>query len=266
MLDRVRRGIGRLARSVRTPEKLDMERVIDRALRFRSRLDKLKAGIPADFRWYPYDSFMNLYPTRDLLKDRYLMDLAAGGPVLDAGCGDGALAFFLESLGAEVHAVDRADTNINGLRGVRALKTALKSQVKIIELDLDGRFTLPPNDYGLALFFGTLYHLKNPFYALEMLASHARHCLLSTRVARFAPGGDVRLQELPAAYLLDADEANRDATNFWIFSEAGLRRILDRSGWEVLTYTSTGDTANSEPARPDRDERAFCLLRSRVIP
>ena len=264
MLRRIGRALARQARRLHPADRLDPARLIDAALRFRTRLDQAKAGI-ADVPWYPYDSLMNLYPLRDLLTGdrRFLLDLAGGAPVLDLGCGDGALAFFLESLGATVHAVDNAPTNYNGMRGVRALKAALGSRAEIFELDLDARFTLPGAPYGLALFLGTLYHLKNPFQALEAMARQSRHCLLSTRVARVTPGGQVNYHDLPMAYLLDDREANADPTNFWIFSEAGLRRILHRSGWDVLAWTTTGDTRASEPASESADERAFCLLRSR---
>jgi len=148
---------------------------------------------------------------------------------------------------------------------VREIKAALGAAVELFERDLDGRFTLPEARYGLALFLGTLYHLKNPFYALEAVARQARYCLLSTRVARVAGGGQVNFHDLPMAYLLDAGEANADSTNYWIFSEAGLRRLLHRSGWDVLAWTATGDTQASEPARREADERAFCLLESRML-
>ncbi len=66
------------------------------------------------------------------------------------------------------------------------------------------------------------------------------------------------------AYLLNPLEANGDATNYWIFSEAGLRRILDRTGWDLCDYTTTGCRDGSDPARNDRDQRAFCMLRSKM--
>ncbi len=69
----------------------------------------------------------------------------------------------------------------------------------------------------------------------------------------------------PLAYLVNPDETNADATNFWIFSEEGLRRILRRSGWKIRGLVTTGDTHLSDPVRGDRDERAFCLLESLVL-
>ena len=37
--------------------------------------------------------------------------MIGGEPVLDVGCGDGSVSFFLESLGAKVHPVDHAPAN-----------------------------------------------------------------------------------------------------------------------------------------------------------
>ena len=48
-----------------------------------------------------------------------------------------------------------------------------------------------------------------------------------------------------------------------MFSEAGLRRILYRSGWDVLDFMTLGNTTDSDPATNKGDERAFCYLRSR---
>ena len=98
---------------------------------------------------------------------------------------------------------------------------------------------------------------------LEALARRTEYCVLSTRVTRFAPDRKTSLHALPVAYLLDEAEANDDSTNHWIFSEAGLRRLLKRTGWEVRDYLSTGNTFLSDPASGAGDERAFCLLESR---
>jgi hypothetical protein len=122
---------------------------------------------------------------------------------------------------------------------------------------------LPDNKYTIAFFLGTLYHIKNSFQIMENIASRARYCLLSTKVARFAPDHVTKIANLPIAYLLDDYEANSDPTNFWVFSETGLKRLLMRSGWDTCDYITVGDTSSSDPSSADRDERAFCLLRSR---
>jgi hypothetical protein len=87
---------------------------------------------------------------------------------------------------------------------------------------------------------------------------------VAARIARLREPTGTPLHDLPVAYLLDATESNGDATNYWIFSDAGLHRILHRTGWDVLAFETTGDRSRSNPADQHHDERAFCLLRSRV--
>ena len=142
------------------------------------------------------------------------------------------------------------------------MREELASDVQIHEIDLDTQFRLPRDHYDLVFFLGILYHLKNPYYVLEELAKRVDRLVVSTRIAQLSPDHETAFGHLPVAYLLHPTEANNDATNFWIFSEAGLRRIFDRTGWAVEDYVSVGATEGSDPAHADRDERAFALLRS----
>ena len=218
--------------------------------------------------WYPYDSLSNFSNLDGILTgdQRSFLKFANGYPVLDVGCGDGDCAFFLESLGLPVVAMDNPASNHNGMQGVRRLKELLSSSIVIQACDLDGHAGLPPVRCGLALFCGTLYHLKNPFYALESLSKVADYCALSTRVARWSPDHRTALDHLSVGYLLDEFEANGDDSNFWIFSNAGLKRLINRSGWEILDYGTIGDQVTSDPASNANDERAFCFLRSKHKP
>ena len=79
---------------------------------------------------------------------------------------------------------------------------------------------------------------------------------------RFAGPSRTPVVDLPVAYLVAPDETNNDATNYWMFSPAGLERIVSRAGWSVLERYSVGDVIASDPSSPDHDERAFLLLRS----
>ena len=233
--------------------------------RFRTSLKEVQAT-RSDIPWYPYDTFANFFALDQLLRGdhRQLLRYVGQEPIVDIGCADGGTAFYLESLGYPVHAIDNPSTNHNNMRGIWALHEMLHSQVQIHVADLDSQFTLPLPRYSLAIFLGILYHLKNPYYALETLARHTRYCVLSTRIARVAPDGKTPLDPLPVAYLLDSRETNNDETNYWIFTEAGLRRILDRTHWDVLEFTTVGHTGNSDPTSQHADERAFCFLRSRL--
>jgi tRNA (mo5U34)-methyltransferase len=247
---------------------LDVREVKERALAFAAELEVIKLELaPREF-WYPYPTLGNLDHLDALLtgERRALLALTDGLLVADIGGADGDLSFLLERLGCRVHLIDNAPTNYNGLRGARMLKVALSSSVEIFDADLDGRFVLPGARYGTIFLLGILYHLKNPFYALESFAKAARYCFVSTKVARLSPDKRTELRDLPLAYLLDAREANDDPTNYWVFTEAGLKRFFERSGWRVLDFITVGNTVDSDPASVEGDERAFCLLESASLP
>ena len=245
---------------------MDIRTIKDKALNFMQTLDAKKEALaPRDFTWYPYGTLNNFVHLDALLtgRNRLLLELIGKRATLDIGCADGDLAFFLESLGCKVQVVDFAP------RGVRLLKDALSSSVEIHELDLDAQFALPEKAYGLVFFLGILYHLKNPFYIMESLAKACNYCLVSTRIAKFntvLANSDQRtnISRMPVAYLLDELEANNDSTNYWIFSDAGLRRLLKRTGWDICDYMTVGNTVDSDPFSAEGDERVFCLVKSRL--
>ncbi len=243
----------------------DIGDLVSQGTEFAKTLERAKQRVHSPrFEWYRYDSIANLSHLDQLLKGEHrdLVRLAGGDPVLDFGCADGDLAFFLESLGLKVLTFDHVRTNHNGMMGVRALKQELKSSVEIHELDLDSNFEIPEGRYGLAVVLGILYHLKNPFYFLETIAKQARYCVLSTRITRLLPDRKTDVSQIPMAYLLGENQLNDDDTNFWIFSAAGLRRIAERANWRVVAFHTLGDTEASDPDSLDHDERAFCLLES----
>jgi len=236
------------------------------AKEFRGRIERLKRDHRSPHvDWYPYDSF-SVFPVLDRLltgERRRLLALADTRLLLDIGCGDGDLSFFFEAHGCRVLAIDNGNPNFNGTMGFQALAGALNSTVEFLDCDLDTGLRLPGRTFGLALCLGVLYHLKNPYALLETLSRHARYCLLSTRIAQVTVRG-TRMADEPVAYLLDSREANDDPSNFWVFSETGLRRILDRTGWDLCDYTTTGYDHGSNPSASDRDQRAFCLLASKL--
>ena len=249
-------------------DQLSIEEMLRLADSFWEKLTEVKRNRnPADFEWYPNDFRSSIAPLAGLLtgKRRALLSLTEGAPVLDVGCADGDISFFFESLGCAVHAIDHPAPNFNRMLGVQALRAALDSHVEVLESNIDVDLKLPRQEYGLVLLLGVLYHLRNPYFVLEKLAGHARYCLLNTRVAKYSAAGGVRIDALPVAYLLDRKELNDDSTNYWVFSEAGLRRILERTGWEICDYVTSGDLDYSTPTGTVHDERAYCLVRSRHL-
>jgi len=232
------------------------------ALRFAGEIDSFKQSIDPAFPWYPYGILNNFVHLKPIFQQFPLSTLMNDNAVADIGAADGDLSFFLEKLGYTAEIIDHAPTNFNELRGARLLSRHLGSSIVIHDVDLDSYFSLPSTRYDLVFFLGILYHLKNPLRVLESLSTVTRHLLISTRVARYAPGGRP-IHDIPVAYLLGAAELNNDATNYWIFSEPGLARLFDRAGWDTLTLRNVGDTRRSDPVNPNHDERVFALLRSR---
>lgn len=225
-------------------------------------LNRAKTTSGADFEWYRYNSLTNLSHIGDFLTAE-MQTLARVKGLLDVGCGDGDLSFYFESLGCQVTAVDHPGPNHNGMRGVRLLRRVLDSRIELREADLDEHFPAFDRRFGLALMLGVLYHLKNPFYVLENLAKITDYCIVSTRIARNFPKVGRVPDGAACAYLLEPDELNQDNSNFWIFTDAALKLLVKRSGWKIVAERNLGDTVNSDAIRPDRDERKFCLLRSR---
>lgn len=242
-----------------------MDELIDKTSDFRERLVSLKQASCGDVSWYPYDTLANVGHLDRALEGNYrkMLNPERGGRILDVGCADGDLGFLLESMGYQVQFLDYAPTNFNSLSGLRTLHRLLGSQAEIVESDIDTQFQIRGN-FELAVCLGLLYHLKNPYYFLEQLAKHARYCVLSTRVFQVAGTSGIDMSDIPVAYLVGSRETNNDPTNFWMFTSAGLRRLFQRTGWNVLSYKAVGATSRSNPSDADRDERAFCLLRSTV--
>ena len=241
-----------------------MSVLVEQANRFQGVLDTVRKLVgPVNFEWYPYNSLSNVQHLETLLGGAhgYVMESAREEGILDLGCGDGDLAFFFESLSYNVTCVDHPPSNQNNLQGLKVLQSALRSKVAIREIDVDREFPLQEK-FGLTFCLGILYHLKNPFFVMENLAKRSRFCVLSTRIARRLPGGAPMPEGQSLAYLLGEDELNEDDTNFWIFSEPALRRLLERTRWEVVEFFTTGETVASDPVSLDHDERAFCLLKS----
>jgi 2-polyprenyl-3-methyl-5-hydroxy-6-metoxy-1,4-benzoquinol methylase len=229
---------------------------------------KVKLANRAKSFWYPYAILRNVIVLERLLRNAgvNLLELCRGeyGRVADVGAADGDLAFLLDQMGFSVDLIDNEYTNFNNLEGARILKEALNSSVTIRSADLDSRSQLFTERYDAVFLLGILYHLKNPFFILERLARVARYCFLSTRIARQTADGSP-LSRYPVAYLLGPEECNNDSTNFWIFSDEGLKRLIHRTGWSILAFTTIGDTKNSTPADRNHDERALCVLKSDAV-
>ena len=251
----------------------------DRATAFAATLKSKRQELAKPEFWYPYGSIHNFVYIEMLLTgaNRNLFCEIDPKRAADIGAADGDVSFFLEQEGWDMTIIDSPPTNWNGLKGAKLFQDATGSKVRIEEMDLDSQFLLSET-YELVFMMGILYHLKNPFYVLEQLSKSAKYAILSTRIMRWSEPaeqeitgnhsrGDRQLMEhLPVAYLLGPTECNNDSTNYWIFSDAGLRRILDRAQWDIKDYRIFGDAHEADPFTAEHDARAFCLVQSRRPP
>src|SRR6266478_2756504 len=115
-------------------QRLAPSELVRSAKAFRQVLDRAKRSVQIkDFEWYPYDSLMAVpYQIDPLLQaGGDILNTEKAFPLLDLGCGDGDLAFFFESLGFRVAAVDYQPTNFNRMKGVEALRSALGSSISV---------------------------------------------------------------------------------------------------------------------------------------
>jgi tRNA (mo5U34)-methyltransferase len=243
------------------------QEILDRRPLFAKRLaEAKKEPLPLQLAWYPYDTMASIDHITPFLQQHFSEFERAFrcGPVLDIGCADGDMPFFFASLGCEVTAADNRRSNHNWMAGIRTLRDRLNLPIQIHELDADTATQLPGDTFGLAFSLGVLYHLKNPYLALETLANQARYCVLSTRVADVTKSG-VPIKDEPLAYLLDHRETNDDPSNYWIFSPTGLERTVKRSGWRIIDQLTRGCTQASNPTDLDKDARRFLFMRSRRL-
>lgn len=177
----------------------------------------------------------------------------------DIGGADGDLAFYCEALGTpKVNLVDHAPTNFNGLVAATRLKEALNSTVKIQDIDLDGTWNRVEAVHT-TLFLNTLYHLQNPFHALAELAKRTNYALLSTKV--FDCVNRRKVKSLGCAYFYQPRECNNDPTNWWCFTDECLKRLLQRSGWQIIAYERVDRFKDANPVDNKRDGRAYAYLK-----
>lgn len=167
-----------------------------------------------------------------------LPDTLKGLSVLDIGAWDGAFSFEAERRGAaRVVAVDQPVWNNPhwGKAGFELARAVLESKVEDIEATIDeiDDTTVPVSD--VVLFLGVLYHLRNPFDALERVASvTGRHLILET-------GTDMLWHRRPAAAFYPGSELAQDASNWWGMNPAAVVAMLKTCGFEhVRVHHSSG--------------------------
>jgi tRNA (mo5U34)-methyltransferase len=168
-----------------------------------------------------------------------------GMRVLDVGCAEGFFSFEAERRGAaEIVSIDSYPSIIERFN---ILKHAFGSKAQPY---LASVYDLSPRTIGtfdLVMFFGVLYHLKHPWYALERIAGVCSGTLLmqtlvvddpqyrDVSLARFYPGG---IESGPA------ENRQLDPTVFWVPTPECARNLVRVAGMDDVTDVT------DEPGKP----------------
>lgn len=159
--------------------------------------------------------------------------------VLDIGTWDGFYAFECEKRGAKVTAIDN-NLHKKESQGFLIAKKLLGSNVEYFDMDFFDAPEILNRKFDVVLFFGILYHLKNPLLALETLYKITNdmlilesHCIKTndqTPMARFYPGNEL------------AD----DDTNWWGPNIPAIIAMLETAGFKKVEVVSEYDSSATE--------------------
>ncbi len=168
-------------------------------------------------------------PVVDKLPYYGLPDDMAKMKVLDIGASEGFFSFEAERRGAKVQAIDSWQDAIDRFN---ICKAALSSKVQdnlcsVYDLNPEGWGT-----YDLVMYFGVLYHLKDPYRSIEAVKSVCSNRLLlqtnvcgsKESVAEFYPHG---VRSGPNKELVDK-------TVFWVPSRRCVIDLLDANGFKDI--------------------------------
>jgi len=178
------------------------------------------------------------------LKHLDLPSSCKGLRVLDIGTADGFFAFEVEKRGGDVIAVDYRSIRKNP--GFKIASRILKSKVKYVT---DNIYNISPRRYGMfdiVLFLGTLYHLPDPFLALETVKRVCKNLLyLETQTIdnafltlnkKFVSLSSLskELVKTPIMQFYPKDTLNNDPTNFWAPNMACIEAMLFELDFKIL--------------------------------
>ncbi len=150
--------------------------------------------------------------------------------VLDIGCRDGLFSFEAEKLGAkEILGID----NDLSLGATKFLIPFFKSKVKMKKMNLYNLNQIKKK-FDLIIFYGVLYHLRYPFWALKIIRDSLNpngKLLLETAIYIL---GD---KKIPLLYCPFDKNNPYDKTSCTFYNEIGLIQTLSSLGLKVKNIT-----------------------------
>src|SRR6266446_2708964 len=163
-------------------------------------------------------------PKNEKLPHFGLPDDMSGMRVLDAGCADGFFSFEAEQRGArEVIAIDAHPDSIRRFNICRAALASEATAFLTSVYDVSARRF---GTFDLVMFFGVLYHLRNPILALEKIFDVCTGTLLLQTAGLDDPAiGDQPMAKFHPFGIESGPPGRRawDPTVFWIPNAACVR-------------------------------------------
>jgi len=164
----------------------------------------------------------------------------SGLRALDIGCNDGEASFRMEKRGAEVTAIDREPADATGFAIAHEL---LQSNVVYQQRNVYDLTPERDGPYDLVMFLGVIYHLRNPFLALDRIRTVMPEGGVLMVVSAVLPGGSD--QETPLMQL------NIDGVPFpdhlrgtvWVPNLKCLVKMLERAQFTVYHAKQYADRA-----------------------
>jgi tRNA (mo5U34)-methyltransferase len=183
--------------------------------------------------------------TQEMLLDIGLPDDLSGLRVLDLGARDGFFSFECEKRGAaEVIAVDYSPPDLTGFN---VAKRALNSNVKWVTANVYKINQLNLGTFDLVLFLGVIYHLRNPYLAIDRIYDVLNIGGKIIVESHIINGGFVdelgnwvnlvelnpRLENLRIAQIYKSGELSGDHTSPWAPSLNTLEVMFENSGFII---------------------------------
>lgn len=216
-----------------------------------------------DFEIVPGVRTNGAYNPIDLWNELQLPDDLHGLSLADVGASNGFFSFEARRRGARVVAFDYRHKNNSGfglVQYLNGLNDVEHHQVNVLEIDAEkyGQF-----DIVLAL--GLFYHTSDPYLALANCAALSRKRLLIESYC-IDSSLEAPLREQPLMrFMRDAErfpspaQGNSDRSNFWGFTSACLRQMVEDVGFSVRRLDVRSDRVFIDAARAVADPQATRL-------
>ncbi|MCK5056919.1 MAG: methyltransferase domain-containing protein [Candidatus Aminicenantes bacterium] len=179
--------------------------------------------------------------------------------VLEIGASDGALAFYLEDMGANVTAIDVQEPTFSGFALVQTMRNSTVDHKIMSVYDLNKEFM---GTFDYITFFGVFYHMKHPILAFERINGVSQENTLLFCGGQLGDGffynKDTQMQDgcnlqyitkesCPAAFSGELETVNdlpyaafvetsflKDTSNWFLPNRRCVEAWLKRTGFELI--------------------------------